>query len=49
MLLGSAAEPPNLVVAGATGLLGWVLMAVLALFVMRQWPVARAQQPKATA
>jgi membrane protease YdiL (CAAX protease family) len=49
MLLGSAAEPPNLVVAGVTGLVGWVLMAVLGLLVMRRWPVARAPQPVATA
>ncbi|GAA0534389.1 abortive infection protein [Saccharopolyspora subtropica] len=41
MLVGSAAEPPNLLVAGSTGLLGWVLFAVLGMVVLRRWPVVR--------
>ncbi|GAA4619526.1 CPBP family glutamic-type intramembrane protease [Saccharopolyspora hordei] len=40
MLLGSAAAPPNLVVAGITGLVGWLLMGVLAAVLLRRWPVA---------
>ncbi|MEV0049188.1 CPBP family intramembrane glutamic endopeptidase [Saccharopolyspora shandongensis] len=49
MILGSAAEPPNVVVAGITGLVGWVPMAALALFVTRRWPLDRAPQPVAAA
>ncbi|MEV0086296.1 CPBP family intramembrane glutamic endopeptidase [Saccharopolyspora sp. NPDC050642] len=45
MILGSAAEPPNVVIAGITGLVGWVLMAALALFVTRRWRLDRAPQP----
>ncbi|MFG1875924.1 CPBP family intramembrane glutamic endopeptidase [Sphaerisporangium sp. NPDC049003] len=35
LLLGDAAHPPNLAVAGVTGLVGWALLAVVAAFVLR--------------
>ncbi|MFI7613260.1 lysostaphin resistance A-like protein [Nonomuraea terrae] len=35
LLLGDAAEPPNEVLTGITGLVGWVLLAVLAAVLLR--------------
>ncbi|MDA3643443.1 CPBP family intramembrane metalloprotease [Saccharopolyspora indica] len=49
MLLGSAAAPPNLVVVGMTGAVGWVLMALLAAALLRRWPVADRSEPVAVA
>ncbi|MER7080360.1 CAAX protease self-immunity [Saccharopolyspora kobensis] len=49
MLLGSAAAPPNLVFVGMTGLVGWVLMALLAAVLLRRWPVAARSEPVAVA
>ncbi|MER6990441.1 CPBP family intramembrane glutamic endopeptidase [Saccharopolyspora hirsuta] len=43
MLLGSAEEPPNLALAGLTGVVGWVLMALLAAVLLRRWPTARPE------
>ncbi|MER7010141.1 CPBP family intramembrane glutamic endopeptidase [Saccharopolyspora sp. NPDC000359] len=43
MLLGSAAEPPNLALVGLTGLVGWGLMALLGAALMRWLPVARPE------
>ncbi|RKT85829.1 CAAX protease self-immunity [Saccharopolyspora antimicrobica] len=49
MLLGSAAAPPNLVIVGMTGMVGWVLMALLAAVLLRRWPVAERSEPVAVA
>lgn len=49
MLLGSAAAPPDLVVVGMTGLVGWGLMALLAAVLLRRWPVADRSEPVAVA
>lgn len=43
-VLGDAADPPNLAIVGITGLVGWVLLAVLGLGLFRVWP-ADGQEP----
>ncbi|TDD38932.1 CPBP family intramembrane metalloprotease [Nonomuraea terrae] len=44
LLLGDAAEPPNEVLTGITGLVGWVLLAVLAAVLLRH-AALRAPRP----
>ncbi|MEV2266266.1 CPBP family intramembrane glutamic endopeptidase [Nonomuraea africana] len=44
LLLGDAAAPPDTVVAGITGLVGWAVLAVLAVVVFKLAPV-RQEQP----
>ncbi|MFI6707487.1 lysostaphin resistance A-like protein [Nonomuraea sp. NPDC050478] len=39
LLLGDVAEPPNLALAGLTGLVGWVLLAILGAVLLRIFPV----------
>jgi membrane protease YdiL (CAAX protease family) len=46
MLLGDAAHPPNLSFAGLSGLVGWVLLALLSAFLLKRFPV-REPQPVA--
>lgn len=42
LIIGDAEDPPNLFVAGITGLVGWVLLAVLAAIVLRLRPLPPA-------
>ncbi|MGP4017940.1 lysostaphin resistance A-like protein [Saccharopolyspora sp. 5N708] len=49
LLLGSAAEPPNPVIAGSFGLVGWVLMALVAALLLRRWPVGPQPRPESVA
>ena len=44
MLLGDVAEPPNLVVAGLGGVVGWILLAVCGALLLKFFPV-RTPQP----
>ncbi len=44
MLIGDAAAPPNLVVAGLSGVVGWVLLAVCGALLLKFFPV-RTPQP----
>ncbi|WP_327583310.1 CPBP family intramembrane metalloprotease [Nonomuraea sp. NBC_00507] len=46
ILLGDAAAPPNEVLVGVTGLVGWVLIAVIGAALLRFFPV-RPPQPAA--
>ncbi|MFC5816274.1 CPBP family intramembrane glutamic endopeptidase [Nonomuraea harbinensis] len=39
LVLGDVAEPPNLAIAGLTGLVGWVLLAILGAVLLRIFPV----------
>ncbi|TXK42033.1 CPBP family intramembrane glutamic endopeptidase [Nonomuraea sp. C10] len=39
LLLGDVAEPPNLALVGLTGLVGWVLLAILGAVLLRIFPV----------
>ncbi|MEV5414160.1 CPBP family intramembrane glutamic endopeptidase [Thermopolyspora sp. NPDC052614] len=39
LIIGDAAAPPNLFLAGITGLVGWALLAIPAAVVLRRWPV----------
>ncbi|GGL04131.1 CPBP family intramembrane glutamic endopeptidase [Planomonospora parontospora] len=41
LLLGDAAAPPDLVVAGITGLVGSALLAAVSAVLLRRWPVRR--------
>lgn len=41
LLLGSAAHPPQLYIVGITGVVGWVLMAAIAVAVLKIWPVTK--------
>ncbi|MFE3448122.1 CPBP family intramembrane glutamic endopeptidase [Nonomuraea sp. NPDC059194] len=43
LLLGDAADPPNTVFAGITGLVGWAVLAVIAALVFKLSPVRQAQ------
>jgi membrane protease YdiL (CAAX protease family) len=43
LLLGDAAAPPNELLAGVTGLVGWVLLAVAGTALLRLSPVRRPQ------
>ncbi|MFG1701682.1 CPBP family intramembrane glutamic endopeptidase [Nonomuraea sp. M3C6] len=43
LLLGDAAAPPNEVLVGLTGLVGWVLLALLGAALLRLYPVRRPQ------
>ncbi|MGP4093207.1 lysostaphin resistance A-like protein [Nonomuraea sp. KM90] len=45
LLLGDASDPPNELLAGITGVVGWLLLAVLGAVVLRLYPV-RPQQPR---
>ncbi|MEV0379868.1 CPBP family intramembrane glutamic endopeptidase [Nonomuraea sp. NPDC050643] len=47
LLLGSAAAPPNEVLAGITGLVGWVLLALVGAVLLRFFPVRPPQPPTA--
>jgi len=42
VIVGDAADPPNLFLAGITGLVGWALLAVLAAIVLRLRPLPPA-------
>jgi membrane protease YdiL (CAAX protease family) len=42
-MVGDAANPPNLAVAGITGIVGWVLLAVIAAIVLAVRPVPSAR------
>ncbi|GGO73222.1 CPBP family intramembrane glutamic endopeptidase [Nonomuraea cavernae] len=46
LLLGDAAAPPDPVVAGLTGLVGWALLALTGFLLLRRFPV-RVPQPAA--
>lgn len=39
LLVGDVAEPPNLALAGLTGLVGWALLAILGAVLLRIFPV----------
>ncbi|MFG1944723.1 CPBP family intramembrane glutamic endopeptidase [Nonomuraea sp. NPDC048826] len=39
LVLGDAAEPPNLALAGLTGIVGWVLLAVCGAVLLKVFPV----------
>jgi uncharacterized protein len=41
VLIGDAAAPPNLAVAGITGLVGWALLALLGVVLVGRWPIPR--------
>ncbi|MFD1938007.1 MULTISPECIES: CPBP family intramembrane glutamic endopeptidase [Nonomuraea] len=43
LLLGDAADPPNTVLAGITGLVGWAVLAVITAVVFKLSPVRQAQ------
>lgn len=43
LLTGDAADPPNTVFAGITGLVGWAVLAVIAAVVFKLSPVRQAQ------
>ncbi|GII83761.1 hypothetical protein Ssi03_17510 [Sphaerisporangium siamense] len=45
LLLGDAARPPDLLLAGITGVVGWVLLAVVAIVLLRGRPVPAAPVP----
>ncbi|TCK26009.1 CPBP family intramembrane glutamic endopeptidase [Pseudonocardia endophytica] len=45
ILLGDAAAPPHLAVAGITGLVGWVVLAAVGLVLLRVRPVGTAGGP----
>jgi hypothetical protein len=40
-MLGDAAAPPDLAVAGITGLVGSALLAAVSAVLLRRWPVRR--------
>ncbi len=40
-LFGDAQNPPNLAVVGITGAIGWVLIALTSVVLLRVWPVHR--------
>lgn len=44
-VLGDAADPPNLVLAGITGLVGWVLLAGVCVALPRLLPIREAPAP----
>lgn len=43
-LLGDAENPPNVALAGVTGLVGWVLLTAIGVVLLRVWPV-RDREP----
>ncbi|MEU6997525.1 CPBP family intramembrane glutamic endopeptidase [Nonomuraea sp. NPDC046570] len=43
LVYGDASAPPNLTLAGLTGLAGWALLAALSVLVLKLWPVRQAQ------
>ncbi|WP_433376789.1 lysostaphin resistance A-like protein [Streptosporangium sp. CA-115845] len=45
LLVGNAADPPNLAVAGITGLVGSALLAAISVLVIKRWPIG--PQPQA--
>ncbi|WP_327086106.1 CPBP family intramembrane metalloprotease [Nonomuraea sp. NBC_01738] len=47
LLFGDAAEPPDTVFAGITGLVGWVVLAAVALVLFRLFPVRQADRAPA--
>jgi membrane protease YdiL (CAAX protease family) len=42
LLLGDAAHPPQLAIVGITGVVGWVLLAAIAVAVLKIWPVTKS-------
>jgi membrane protease YdiL (CAAX protease family) len=46
LLIGDAAHPPVLAIAGLTGLVGWAILAVVAFLVLKIWPVPAAVEEK---
>jgi uncharacterized protein len=44
-LVGDAANPPNLAIAGITGVAGWVLLAAVAAIVLAVHPIGSARTP----
>lgn len=45
LLVGDAADPPNLAIAGITGLVGSALLAVISVLVVKRWPVESPVEP----
>jgi membrane protease YdiL (CAAX protease family) len=45
-LVGDAANPPNLAIAGITGVVGWVLLAAVAAIVLAVRPIRSASTPQ---
>ncbi|GAA3711949.1 CPBP family intramembrane metalloprotease [Nonomuraea antimicrobica] len=46
LLLGDAAAPPNELLAGITGLVGWALLALLGVALLRLLPIRPRRQPR---
>ncbi|MEV4087546.1 CPBP family intramembrane glutamic endopeptidase, partial [Nonomuraea fuscirosea] len=44
LLLGDAAAPPNELLAGITGVMGWVVLALLCVVLLRFFPVRPPQR-----
>lgn len=48
-VVGDVSDPPNLAIAGVTGLVGWALLVALGLILFRTWPVGGPRRRQAEA